>query len=117
MMIGCSTLVFEFMASADTIIGAITGAILGFAAAIFVEPIKSRLYGPRLKVFFDDSSECQTKTHERLTNNRETSYHEASYIRIRVTNTKTALAKGCRAYLVKRGKCPEKCKSRGRYNC
>jgi len=88
--------------------GTIVGAVLGFAVAILVEPIKSRLYGPRLKVFFGDSSEFQTKTHERLTtknakkpNNQETSYHKASYIRIKVTNTKAALAKGCRAYLVK----------------
>jgi hypothetical protein len=94
----------EPMALIDTIIG----AILGFGAAIIVEPIKNCLYGPKLKISFDNSPEFQTKTHEhKLTrspedpNKEQIDYYKASYIRIKVTNTKSAIANGCRAYLVK----------------
>ena len=92
------------MALVDTIIG----AVLGFGVAIVVEPIKNWFYGPRLEVSFGDSPEFQTKTYEhRITKSAEDpnkeliNYYKASYIRIKVTNTKAALAKGCRAYLVK----------------
>jgi len=91
------------MALIDTIVG----AMLGFGAAIFVEPIKSWLYGPKLEVSFDDSPEFQTQTHEHQKimttedpNKKKIIYYKASYIRIKVINTKPALAKGCRAYLV-----------------
>ncbi|MBA7628513.1 hypothetical protein ES703_36001 [subsurface metagenome] len=92
------------MALIDTIIG----VALGFGAAILVEPIKNYFYGLRLEASFGDSPEFQTETSEhRITrspedpNKEQISYHKASYIRIKVTNTKAALAKGCRAYLVK----------------
>jgi len=84
------------MALIDTIIG----GMLGFAAAIFVEPIKNWFYGPKLEVSFGDSPEFQTETHEHQKINGKIFYHKASYIRIKVINTKSTLAKGCRAYLV-----------------
>jgi len=96
------------MAPLDTIIG----AVLGFGAAIFVEPIKKWVYGPKLELSFNTTPEFQTETHEHLEiksienpNKDQISYHKARYIRIKVTNTKSALAKGCRAYLVKVEKC------------
>lgn len=85
----------------------IIGAILGFAAAIFVEPIKRWLYRPKLAVIFGDTAEFQTRTTEHQKKNpsdnrREIlTYHKASYIRLKVINTKSILAKGCRAYLIK----------------
>lgn len=94
----------EPMALIDTIVG----VVLGFGAAIIVEPIKNRFYGPKLEATFDDSPEFQTKTYEhQITksaedpNKEQINYHKASYVRIKVTNTKSALAQGCRAYLVK----------------
>jgi len=92
----------------------IIGAILGFAAAIFVEPIKRWLYRPKLVLSFGDSAEYQTQTKEHqqkkdLTDNRKDicTYHKASYIRVKVINNKSVLAKGCRAYLVGIEKCSE----------
>ncbi len=79
------------------------GAVLGFAAAVFAEPLRHWLYRPRLKLEFGDDPGCRARTPEQaqLPGPRpEQSIHDADYIRIKVTNTKPSIAKNCRAYLV-----------------
>jgi hypothetical protein len=90
------------------IVSTIIGALLGFAAAIFVEPIKRWLYRPKLVASFGDSAEFQTQTKERQILKDPTDPtkqiimdHTANYIRVKIINTKSMLAKGCRAYLTK----------------
>ena len=64
----------------------------GFLTAIFAEPLRRWIYAPRLKLTFGTSNHFLTRTPE--------NEHEAIYVRIKVENYRSTLAKGCRAYLV-----------------
>ena len=64
----------------------------GFFTAIFAEPLRRRIYAPRLKLKFGKSNHYLTRTPE--------NEHEAIYVRIKVENYRSTLAKSCRAYLV-----------------
>lgn len=86
----------------DTMIG----AMFGFGAAIFSEPLRRWIYRPELKLEFGDSDAYKTLTSEsaeiwdfKLQKSIPTVY-DARYLRVKVTNTKFAMAKNCRAYLV-----------------
>lgn len=66
--------------------------LIGFLTAVLAEPLRQRLFRPRLKVEFRDDTNCISWTKEGET--------RACYLRIRVRNRKWRLARGCRAYLV-----------------
>jgi hypothetical protein len=71
--------------------------IAGFLSAVFAEPIRKWLYRPKLELeFVKESPNYKARTPERIGQ----STHEAYYIRVKATNTKGKIAKGCRAYLV-----------------
>jgi len=91
-------------AESNAVLSTVIGAVLGFGAAVFAEPLRHWLYRPKLKLEFGDDPGCRARTPEQaqLPGPRPVqSIYEADYIRIRVTNTKPAIAKNCRAYLVK----------------
>ncbi len=68
----------------------------GFFTALFAEPIRRWVYQPKLSLHFERASHFVTRTPETV---GQTKY-EAFYVRVKVVNTKSALAKSCRAYLV-----------------
>jgi hypothetical protein len=72
------------------------GLLGGFFTAVFAEPLRRWLYAPRLALTFGTSSHFLTRTPEIGPN----SQYEALYVRVEVVNTRAALAKSCRAYLV-----------------
>ena len=91
-------------AESSSVLNTFIGAVLGFAAAVFAEPLRQWIYRPNLKLQFDDDPGCRSRTPEQAQEEgrikQEQSIHEADYIRIKVTNTKPVVAKKCRAYLV-----------------
>jgi len=70
--------------------------VSGAAVAVFAEPLRRWIYRPKLQLEFGSSPEYLARTDEGIAPN----LHEAIYIRVKVTNTKSAIAKSCRAYLV-----------------
>jgi len=74
----------------------LVGFISGFFTALFAEPLRQWLYRPRLSLSFGSSIDFVTKTPESTGG----SEHEAFYIRLKVVNSSSRLAKACRAYLV-----------------
>ena len=89
---------------AGTVIPTIIGALLGFFAAVFAEPLRLLIYRPKLQLEFGDTSDYRARTPEHRQTlpelGRAPQSHNAEYIRIKVTNTKPWVAKNCRAYLV-----------------
>jgi hypothetical protein len=75
------------------------GFVSGFFTAIFAEPLRIWMFAPRLRLeFVHDDDDFVTKTKEKTS---QGTVHDARYVRVRVTNSRPALAKSCRAYLVK----------------
>jgi len=66
--------------------------IIGFLTAVLAEPLRQRLFRPRLKVEFLNDTNCISWTRE--------GEMRACYLRIKVRNRKWRLARSCRAYLV-----------------
>lgn len=69
----------------------------GFFTALFAEPLRRWIFHARLSLEFKDAEHFITQTPE---GSIAGSRHQACYIRCKVTNAKSALAKSCRAYLV-----------------
>ena len=69
--------------------------VAGFLSAIFAEPIRQWIYRPVLKLEFENNDHFVTKTDE-----GDPPTHRAQYIRVKATNLKARIAKGCRAYLI-----------------
>lgn len=95
-------------ADVTSILSTLVGAAVGFVSAVFAEPLRRWLYRPVLVLGFGDGSEYKARTLEQaeLFDPARSavpihSTHEAEYVRIKVINTATALAKACRAYLVR----------------
>jgi hypothetical protein len=88
----------------STVLNTLVGAVLGFAAAVFAEPLRHWIYRPKLKLSFDEDPDCRARTPEQAQvqggPRPVQSTHEADYIRVKVINTKPSIAKNCRAYLV-----------------
>lgn len=88
----------------SAVLNTFVGAVLGFAAAVFAEPLRQWIYRPKLKLEFNGDPGCRARTPEQAQlgggPRPVQSIHEADYIRIKVTNTKPLIAKNCRAYLV-----------------
>lgn len=83
----------------------LVGAVIGFLSAVFSEPIRFKIFRPRLKVSFDPET-CVIKTPTVVQlSPRDTKKSTGFYVRIRVEVKKDWLrrhvARGCRAYLVK----------------
>jgi hypothetical protein len=74
----------------------VLGFLGGFLTAIFAEPLRQWMYRPKLVLEFGQSADFVTKTPERS----DDAQYEAYYVRVKVTNKRSRLAKGCRAYLV-----------------
>lgn len=73
------------------------GAIIGFIASLLAEGVQRWVYGPRLQLTFENDSEAfRTPTDIGIPKNAD-----GIYIRLRVENVKSRVAKACRAYLTK----------------
>ena len=90
-----------------SLVPALVGGAIGFASAIFAEPLRRWIYSPKLLLSFEDSTDYKARTPEQATfldPQRSAapihSTHEAEYLRIKVLNDSRPLAKECRAYLV-----------------
>lgn len=82
---------------ADTpslLIGGAIGFISAILAPIVVEPLKHRVFGPKLKVEFKEGDAGF------ITDTKEGGGKNSHYVRVRVLNTGRQIAKQCRAYLV-----------------
>jgi hypothetical protein len=88
----------------DALVNTAIGAALGFAAAVFAEPLRQWIYRPKLKLDFEDDPAYKARTPEEAEIPASPrplhSVHDAEFIRIRVINKKPVIAKSCRAYLV-----------------
>lgn len=82
------------------LINTVIGAALGFTAAIFSEPLRHWFFSPKLKLVFGNDLGCRARTPEQMIINQQINTYDADYIRIKVINTKPAIAKSCRVYLV-----------------
>jgi hypothetical protein len=80
----------------NPLIPSVIGFAGGFLTALFGEPLRRWFYAPRLALTFGTSAHFFTRTPEVS----QTSQSEALYVRVKVVNTRSALAKSCRAYLV-----------------
>jgi hypothetical protein len=79
-------------------ISALVGGVIGFLSSILSEPIRNRLFGPKLLVDFNPTQQgCVTMTKE---GSPVHGYKNASYIRVLITNKGRGIAKQCRAYLI-----------------
>jgi hypothetical protein len=89
-------------AEVSAVLNTFIGAVLGFTAAVFAEPLRQWIYRPKLKLEFNDDPGCRARTPEQaqLTGVPVPNIYEADYIRIKVTNTKPFIAKNCLAYLI-----------------
>lgn len=78
----------------STLVGGAIGFFSSLLTQIIIEPIKNRIYGPKLEVRFIDGDKAF------VTDTKENGVTEAHYVRLRVVNTGRQIAKQCRAYLV-----------------
>lgn len=84
------------------------GGVVGFASAIFAEPLRRRIWAPSLRLQFGDGPEYRARTPLGLSIIRNGQAHpvkndiECEFLRIKVENrSKTGtVAQKCRAYLV-----------------
>ena len=77
--------------------------IAGFLSAIFADPLRRWIYKPKLGLEFDENSPdyiYQTPSSVVRTYGGAEGFHEACYVRFKVTNIKRTIARSCRAYLV-----------------
>src|SRR4051812_12429823 len=86
-------------------IGAILAFLGGFASAVFAEPVRRWLFRPILALEFKDADHFIANTFEEIQAPAQTGGTMkqqiwARFVRVKVTNTKNALARSCRPYLV-----------------
>lgn len=70
--------------------------IVGFISALLVEPIRKKLFRPRLELEFKNNRDFKTLTPEHTIMGES----KAIFVRVRVKNKSWYTAFGCRAYLV-----------------
>jgi hypothetical protein len=70
--------------------------IAGFITAIFAEPIRKKLFKPKLKISFGDTLDYLTETPETGGGRTIDTY----YIRAKVTNEKKIIARSCKVFLI-----------------
>jgi hypothetical protein len=88
------------------LVATLIGGAIGFASAVFAEPLRRWLFSPSLTPEFGEGADFRAQSPERAYGRVEAesnavveSSHVAEYPRVRVTNTARTSAKGCRAYL------------------
>jgi len=69
----------------------------GAAIAIFAEPVRRFFFKPKLNLEFTGKEDCLSKTIEARNGAKVA---DAFYIKLKVTNTSSIIAKDCRAYLI-----------------
>ena len=75
----------------------IFAAIIGFIASLMTENVQRWVYGPRLRLAFENNNDAyRSCTDIGIPKNAD-----GIYIRLRVENVKSRLAKGCIAYLTR----------------
>jgi hypothetical protein len=79
--------------------------LLGFATAVFAEPIRKWLFKPDLILEFAEGHACITKTYEAVSGEKVADVHT---IRVKVTNQRRIVARDCRGYLINVEKQDEK---------
>lgn len=91
----------------NPIVTTLVGAAIGFLSAVCAEPLRRLIWSPSLKVDFQTGPPHVVRTPEyaeimRSANNPVPAYssHEAIYLRVRVRNESSTVAKACRPYLV-----------------
>lgn len=74
----------------------------GFTTALFAEPIRQRLFAPKLSIVFGTGPDFTTETPEvaRASEDDPGRRGQATYLRLRVRNDSFRLAKACRVFLV-----------------
>jgi len=83
-------------ASLTPVLNTLIGGALGAGVAVFAEPLRRWIYRPTLELDFGNGPEYQARTQA----GESTQLHDADYLRLRVINTKSVVAKSCRVYLV-----------------
>lgn len=70
----------------SAVLNTLVGAVLGFAAAVFAEPLKQWIYRPKLMLSFDEDPGCKARTPEQAQLQGGPrpvhSTHEADYVRL-----------------------------------
>jgi hypothetical protein len=72
------------------------GFVAGFLTAVFAEPLRQWLWRPALNMEFKKANHFLTKTPARI----QSVEYEALYVRVKVINRGSHIAKSCRPYLV-----------------
>ena len=80
----------------NPLLPSVVGLLGGFFIALFAEPFRRWIYAARLDLAFGTSNYFLTRTPEISPGGQ----YESFYVRVRVVNSRAALAKSCRAYLV-----------------
>ena len=75
----------------------IFAAIIGFIASLLAEIPQRWVYGPKLQLTFENNNEA----YRSATDYGNPKNADAIYIRLRVENVKSRVAKACRSYLTK----------------
>lgn len=78
-----------------SILNTLTGGAIGFLGALFGEPLRQAIFGPKLSVTFENNDHYITKTP--VTRGQ---FASASNLRVYCANKGKGVAKACRAYLV-----------------
>ncbi len=81
----------------NALVSVVSGAVSGGVVAIFAEPVRAWLLGPKVAVDFRNDAAHVAKTPEVAPQHQ----HMAIYVRVSVTNRRGSLARGCTGYLVK----------------
>lgn len=85
--------------SAASILQSAATFLSGALTALFAEPIRQRLFRPKLVLSFDNDEECVSRTFlSSLT--LAVAGPKAIYIRVRVNNARNGMARECRGYLI-----------------
>jgi hypothetical protein len=91
---------------ASHVVGPLVGGAIGFASALFAEPLRRWLFRPKLFLDFRNAPEFQARTPEQWQGYPNGSAalvigtRQAHYVRIRVQNVSNHVARICSAYLV-----------------
>jgi len=90
----------------STIVGPLVGGVIGFSGALFGEPLRKRIFRPRLELAFGDGPDFRSRTPEQGVGELPPEgglppviRYQAEYIRVRVRNTTRPIAQKVRAYL------------------
>ena len=81
------------------LLGVGVGGAIGLLSAVVADQLKQKLFGPKLRLEFAENEGFIASTDEHVQANPD-DFYSAIYLRVKATNTRKALAKKCRAYLI-----------------